>query len=872
MSKFLKTISKSALIIGLSMISSTAFADGNGVVNPGFETGDSTGWTLSGGYWSSGWPIPPDQYSGSPSLAYIVNAGNNDGITGTPVVFAGNYALQLNDANGGNHLTAASQTVTDYNSNKLYFAWNAVLQPSHGETDSPSFLINVTDLTSGNSILNISYSAYSAQNSTIFRSVNGYVTTDWKVEEVDMIAGHDYKLTFLGADCIHGGHGGYVYLDGFGNVIPLHNGDVDFDPLNDVTHGNQIVIPIGGSNIDTSQPFYTTAQLTGGQIQPNFLGGILQFTGDGSFGQNFSVGSQGGTFDTNGFNGDINGNISGTGGLTKTGAGNLFLTGTTSLGSTFYLIGGRLYIVGSVDAPSMVVSGGHLGGNGLLNGNLLIGAGGHLAPGSSPGTLNVAGSVVMDTGSFFDLEIDGKTYNAAGGAGTYDRLVVSGEGNSFTAGGVLVPITRGITGAANNNFTPALGDSFTFVTADSILGGFASVTQPTSGMLANTRFDVLYGAKDVKAVVTPANYGTWGISNSWKQNAVNAAKGLDAVRPSAGTRNGNLQSLFNNLYGMTNGPLSTAFQEISGEIHADALQSVHTNANLGQDILQSEAQGKFDSANTHRGVVWGQVYGAVAQARADDVAQGYDDNNYGVYLGVNFVDTANTRLGVAAGYSENSIKSDVSSSADLKSVSYYLYGRQNLGQSWSINGVIGGARQDIDTERNVTLLNGTSLSTSSSHASMINGSLLAKYKVPTNKGFEFYLVGGAQAARISAAAVTEANNTPNIALNLHKTTWSTAQSKLGGEVVFNKGNYSGTVYANWLHEFSDEPTAVRDVHLGNASWQVSSVVMPRDSFNLGARLEGKLTDNVSLSGGINGISDGSHYQVGVASLGLRVKF
>ena len=45
-----------------------------------------------------------------------------------------------------------------------------------------------------------------------------------------------------------------------------------------------------------------------------------------------------------------------------------------------------------------------------------------------------------------------------------------------------LPVLRGITGAATNTYTPALGTSFVVVQADGgVTGSFASLTQPTSG-------------------------------------------------------------------------------------------------------------------------------------------------------------------------------------------------------------------------------------------------------------------------------------------------------------------------------------------------------------------------------------------------------
>ena len=93
-----------AALAALMVASAAApvFAGTGSLDNPGFETGDTTGWTTEGGYWTGGWPVPETVYQGQPAnLANIVTAGNFDAVTGAPVVFNGNYALKLNDAFGG---------------------------------------------------------------------------------------------------------------------------------------------------------------------------------------------------------------------------------------------------------------------------------------------------------------------------------------------------------------------------------------------------------------------------------------------------------------------------------------------------------------------------------------------------------------------------------------------------------------------------------------------------------------------------------------------------------------------------------------------------------------------------------------------------
>ncbi|KAK0339237.1 hypothetical protein LTR94_035383, partial [Friedmanniomyces endolithicus] len=109
------------------------------------------------------------------------------------------------------------------------------------------------------------------------------------------------------------------------------------------------------------------------------------------------------------------------------------------------------------------------------NGALAIANGATLAPGNSPGTLIVNGSATLASGATMAVDIDGASWSAAGGAGSYDRLVVNG---TVTLGGTVVPTLRGITGSATNSYTPALGSRYTIVSATAVKGTFDTVIQP----------------------------------------------------------------------------------------------------------------------------------------------------------------------------------------------------------------------------------------------------------------------------------------------------------------------------------------------------------------------------------------------------------
>jgi hypothetical protein len=72
-------------------------------------------------------------------------------------------------------------------------------------------------------LYNIAYNSASAASASLFtRSSSGWYYTDWQVQSLDVskFSGDTFTLSLLASDCPYGGHAGYVYLDGFGAVLP----------------------------------------------------------------------------------------------------------------------------------------------------------------------------------------------------------------------------------------------------------------------------------------------------------------------------------------------------------------------------------------------------------------------------------------------------------------------------------------------------------------------------------------------------------------------------------------------------------------------------------------------------------------------------
>jgi fibronectin-binding autotransporter adhesin len=133
--------------------------------------------------------------------------------------------------------------------------------------------------------------------------------------------------------------------------------------------------------------------------------------------------------------------ISGSGLLTKKGAGTVTIGSTATYTGATVIDAGRLLVNGNATAALGAVSvnaGGILGGTGSLGGAITVASGGSLAPGASIGTLTGGSTVSLLDGSAFDFEINTSSttadlLKAAAGlalTGTVD-LIVTDLGGSL---------------------------------------------------------------------------------------------------------------------------------------------------------------------------------------------------------------------------------------------------------------------------------------------------------------------------------------------------------------------------------------------------------------------------------------------------------
>lgn len=242
------------------------------------------------------------------------------------------------------------------------------------------------------------------------------------------------------------------------SVINQNGGSINFYSDSGVTLGGSGVLDLALSGSATSTSIYNldggtlavpsvVASNTAGTRLFNFNGGTLKAAADGAtllnLGANTStvranVRNGGAKIDTNNFNvtvsqalvhSNVSGDSATDGGLTKSGGGTLSLTAantytgvtTVSSGTLALGVGGSIANSSTIDVKSgatldttsqsgwALATGQTLKGNGTVDvgsaNTLTIGSGAFLAPGASPGNLNVTGNLAFAASSTYTAEI-----------------------------------------------------------------------------------------------------------------------------------------------------------------------------------------------------------------------------------------------------------------------------------------------------------------------------------------------------------------------------------------------------------------------------------------------------------------------------------
>ncbi|MCQ1781372.1 autotransporter domain-containing protein [Neorhizobium galegae] len=572
------------------------------------------------------------------------------------------------------------------------------------------------------------------------------------------------------------------------------------------------------------------------------------------------------TFDQS-YAGVYAGRLSGLGTISYTGGGKIELTGDSSgyRGMT-QVRGTTLAVNDKLGGSAVIGSGGRLQGTGAIGSGtgstVTVAFDGTLAPGNSRGTLTIDGNLVLDHGARYEVEVV---------PGTALSDLVKVTGSATLNGGTVAHV--GMTGA------------YTLTSTYTILTASGGVTGAFDGVTSNFAFlDPALGYTQNAVTLSLKRNGIGFVEAGTTRNQRATAEALDTL--------GFGNPLYDKVVQLDTPTARTAFDQLSGEIHASAIAGLIEESrfvrnaatdriraafgDVGASIAPTVAYGAHGaapaSAASDSGLaLWSNAYGAWGKTRGDSNAALLERSTGGFLLGADAGIFDTWRLGILGGYSHGSVRADSrASSASIDSYHLGLYSGTRW-DSLSLRTGVAYSWNDIHTSRSVGFTGFSDRVSAAYRAATLQAFGEVGYSLDTAHvrlepfiNFSHVSIrSGAFTESGAAAALTGRDNTTDM-------TFSTLG--LRGEKAFDfdgmQARLTGTI--GWRHVFGETIPTFSQSFAGSASFRVAGAPIAKDALVLEAGLGLDLSPNATLGLSYQGQIANHAYDLGLkATLDVR---
>ena len=382
--------------------------------------------------------------------------------------------------------------------------------------------------------------------------------------------------------------------------------------------------------------------------------------------------------DTKGWNSVWDNDISGQGGLSKSGQGHLVMNGYNTYQGNTQIHAGKLSVNGALSNSNVTIeSAAALSGSGTVKQLVVAGL---LQPGNSIGTFTVTGDYTQLAGSTLEIEIDG--------SGASDLLKVHGQAD--LQGGQLQVL--GLT-------AETIGKDFRFLDAGQLntahslnttdLGlPYVATHVITEKQTATSSLALSVRRSQLPFAALASTTNQVAVAQALDQHPLNSAEFKVAVMlPNA--------QAAEQLYG-----------QLTGEIHASSLSAIiDTSSILRQASLGRLAHADLgftnsDQSNPAPHGAWARALGSWGALGSSADTERLTRSIGGMMFGADTQLDDKTRAGLAAAFTRSSYKTPSMGSATADGYHLMAYAGQSY-DAWSLRGGASYSWYNLDTQRHI---------------------------------------------------------------------------------------------------------------------------------------------------------------------------